>query len=276
MWTVERILIGFLIYAAAAAWRPGVRPVRRAAVTIVCVADGLLIWQLAGTGWSWWPAARAWQPPLQILIAYWISGGLFVKPQRALETWLADVDRRLFDRLGLERFVRRAPRALLESFELSYLCVYAMLPVGFAVALAIEPNVDADTFWTPVVVADLACYAALPWLQTRPPRALGDQMWIEARRLFSRRLNLLTLRLASIQVNTLPSAHAAGAVATALAVGSVAPAAALGFHLLAAGIVAGSVLGRYHFIVDSVLGIATAVAAYLAFQAWPATPGFYS
>jgi hypothetical protein len=87
-------------------------------------------------------------------------------------------------------------------------------------------------------------------------------MWIEARRLFSRRLNLLTLRLASIQVNTLPSAHAAGAVATALAVGTVAPAAALGFHLLAAGIVAGSVLGRYHFIVDSVLGIAAAVAAY--------------
>jgi membrane-associated phospholipid phosphatase len=77
-----------------------------------------------------------------------------------------------------------------------------------------------------------------------------------------RRLNLAVLSRGSIQVNTVPSGHAAGAVATALAVGSVMPVAGAVFLGLAALIVLATVLGRYHYVVDSVLGVLVALAAW--------------
>jgi membrane-associated phospholipid phosphatase len=63
-------------------------------------------------------------------------------------------------------------------------------------------------------------------------------------------------------VNTLPSGHAAGALATALAVGSVVPLAGVVFLLLAASIALATVLGRYHYVVDTVLGVLVAAAAW--------------
>jgi membrane-associated phospholipid phosphatase len=71
------------------------------------------------------------------------------------------------------------------------------------------------------------------------------------------------LRHGSIQVNTFPSGHAAGSVATALAVAAVSPAAGVIFGVIAAGIVIGSVVGRYHYAADSLAGVLVAVAAWL-------------
>jgi hypothetical protein len=51
-------------------------------------------------------------------------------------------------------------------------------------------------------------------------------------------------------------------VATALAVGAVSPVAGAAFALVAAGIVMGSVAGRYHYAVDALLGIAVAIAVW--------------
>ena len=58
---------------------------------------------------------------------------------------------------------------------------------------------------------------------------------------------------ASIHLNTCPSGHAAASLATALAVGVHLPAAGIALGLVALGISAGSVVGRYHYVVD-VLG----------------------
>jgi membrane-associated phospholipid phosphatase len=77
-----------------------------------------------------------------------------------------------------------------------------------------------------------------------------------------RRLNSAILDRGSIQANTVPSGHAAGAVATALAVADVMPLAGVVFLIVAAGIVAATVLGRYHYLVDSILGVAVAVGAW--------------
>jgi membrane-associated phospholipid phosphatase len=67
---------------------------------------------------------------------------------------------------------------------------------------------------------------------------------------------------ASIQVNTLPSGHAAGALATALAVGTIMPFAGIVFLLAALLISIATVVGRYHYVVDTVLGVLVALAAW--------------
>ena len=265
MWTVERILIGFLTYAALAAWRPGVAPARRVLVMLICAADAVVVWQLAGIEPPWTPTVRAWQPALQILVCYWLSGALFVRPMPRLEAWLVRTDAAAFAALGLRAAMARAPRWMLEALELAYLLVYPVVPAGFAAALIASPELDADRYWSLVVSAELACYAALPWLQSRPPRALGELPRIGARPLAIRRVNLRILRHGSIQVNTVPSGHAAGAAATALAVAAVSPAAGVAFAALAVGIVIGSVVGRYHYAIDSLLGIVVALAAAAAF-----------
>jgi membrane-associated phospholipid phosphatase len=78
-----------------------------------------------------------------------------------------------------------------------------------------------------------------------------------------RRWNQLIARRASIQASTIPSGHAAGAMAASLIVMSVAPAIGMVFLLLAVSIAVASVLGRYHYAVDSLLGILVAFAAWL-------------
>jgi membrane-associated phospholipid phosphatase len=50
-----------------------------------------------------------------------------------------------------------------------------------------------------------------------------------------------------------PSGHAAGALATALAVGTTMPAAGAVFLVLAISIAAATVLGRYHYVIDTML-----------------------
>jgi membrane-associated phospholipid phosphatase len=77
-----------------------------------------------------------------------------------------------------------------------------------------------------------------------------------------RQFNASILDRGSIQANTIPSGHAAGAVATALAVADVMPLAGIVFLILATAIVAATVLGRYHYLIDSLLGIVVAVGAW--------------
>ena len=102
----------------------------------------------------------------------------------------------------------------------------------------------------------------LPWIQTRPPRALRLHAGIEDRRLAIHRLNGLVLSLGSIQVNTFPSGHAAGAFATAFAVAMFVPSALVPFLVLAASITIGSVIGRYHYAADSAAGVLVAVIVW--------------
>jgi membrane-associated phospholipid phosphatase len=100
----------------------------------------------------------------------------------------------------------------------------------------------------------------LPWLQTRSPRVI--EVSTNETPSILRRLNLAVLGRGSIQANTFPSGHAAGSVAAALAVSGPMPTAGLVFVVLAASIVAATVIGRYHYVVDSVLGFLVAVAAW--------------
>ena len=66
----------------------------------------------------------------------------------------------------------------------------------------------------------------------------------------------------SVRVNTLPSGHAATAVAASLVVGELRPDLLPVLVAVALAIALATVVGRYHFTVDTVLGLAVGVAGW--------------
>lgn len=201
-------------------------------------------------------------PSLVLVSSYWLSGLFFTRPMARAEAWLLRTDRWLLPRLGLKWLATSGPRWALELLELSYLLVYAMVPAGALVlVLAGHPHA-LPRYWTVVFGATLACYAMLPWLQTRPPRALEPEDPFKGRTLWCRAANLAVLSHGSHRANTVPSGHAAGAFATALAVASVLPASGAVFLLLATMIAIATVVGRYHYAIDTLLGAALAIVIW--------------
>jgi hypothetical protein len=262
--TSEWLIVGYLAYLGTLAWIQPLPASRRRTVTLVAVADIAFVWWLSSVRSPFGLLCRDWLPALQILMGYWLSGAFFLRPMAPIETWLASWDRRLFEEFGAGRLGSRGPRWLLEYLELAYLTVYLLVPLGFGVVYWSAADLDVDRYWTIVVGAELLCYAMLPWIQTRPPRALRLHAAIEDRRVAIHRLNALVLSLGSIQVNTFPSGHAAGAFATAFAVGTFVPAAFPVFLALAVSITIGSVIGRYHYAADSIAGVVVATMVWLA------------
>jgi hypothetical protein len=198
--------------------------------------------------------ANVWLlPPAALLIGYWTSGLLFVAPMPQAERALIRID----EILAIDAIAARTPRLVAEVLELAYIGVYPLIPI--ALYLALRDGVTADRFWTVILLTDYVCFGMLPWIQTRPPRAVGFATpWQSA----WRGVNMRVVDASSVQVNTFPSGHAAEAVAAALLVsGSPAPVVIL-MCLAAAAISAGAVFGRYHYAADAIAGWAVAVAVY--------------
>src|SRR5262245_15487541 len=216
----------------------------------------------AGGSVVWAPALQVVVPALVLLTGYWLSGLFFVRPDVRIERRLQAVDELTLARTGVLAWFRRAPRAVTEFFELSYLLVYLMVPAGAALLSLAGHQDHVARYWAVVLLAEFVSYGMLPWIQTRPPRAIEAVPSGGASPRLVRRLNLGVVRRASIQANTVPSGHAAGAIATALAVWAPMPVAGAVLMLLAICIAIASVLGRYHYLVDSVLGALVAIAAW--------------
>jgi PAP2 superfamily protein len=196
-------------------------------------------------------------PPVLLLLGYWTSGALFVAPMPGAERTLQTIDRAL----GIRPLAAIIPRWAAELLEFAYAGVYALIPISLALHLTLSGSPDADRFWSIVLITDFLCFAALPWIQTRPPRALepGDP-WTSRFRAF----NLRLLGAASIHVNTFPSGHAAEALAAALIV-SDAPVGVFVWMLFnALAVSAGAVFGRYHYAADAIAGWIVAIVVWLA------------
>jgi hypothetical protein len=147
----------------------------------------------------------------------------------------------------------------------------------------LQPLTD---YWDLVLTAELASYAPLPWVRSRPPRALEgpgpatsqDPRTSSSQRLRTdgvrpckvaesapsliRRFNMRVLDSASVQANTLPSGHVSGAMAAALAVMAVNATLGWGLIVVAGLIAVAAVAGRYHYAVDCVAGAAVAAAVW--------------
>jgi membrane-associated phospholipid phosphatase len=265
----EWLALGWFIAAAVLGLAHPLDAMRRRRILLgaaVAVAFVLFVSRLPAHGVG--GAFRNVLPALFVLGAYRLSGLFFVTPQEHIERWLLAVDRRVLGPLDLERCLVRGPRWMTGVIEIAYVLVHPMLPLGAWAAWSAAGNAGVDAFWSTVFLAEAASYSALPWIQTRPPRAL--EPWTEALRTVSpwRRLNEFVLRYGSNQVNTLPSGHAAGAVATALAIASLDAALAGPFVVAAGAILVATVVGRYHFVVDTAAGAAFAIAAWGAVTVW--------
>jgi hypothetical protein len=265
LWITEWVVCGFFFYLIVLSHVRRLSLARRRRVLLVglvCIALALMLSQLQPS-----PALRIvrdWVPAVYLLQGYWMCGLFFRRPALGIERRLLAFDTWLFERSGLRRAAARAPRLVASWFEATYLLAYPFVPVGFGVLLALGHRDRADEFWLAALIAGFTCYGTLPWIQTRPPRALaGDRpLWMP--HLVLRSLNATVLRRMSVQVNTCPSGHAATSVAVALTIvaagGGIVVGA--GFLLVAASIVAATVLARYHYALDTLLGLAVGVLAW--------------
>ena len=241
-------------YILLLAWgTPGLPSVsrRRAAAS---AAAGLALALAAGLTQTFWLRGLV-LPPLVLLIAYRASGFLWRGPMFGIESALAGADRAL----GVPGISRRAPRFVAEFLELAYGGVYPLIPIALVLHLVFSKNPDADHFWTIVLITDYICFGMLPLIQTRPPRNLEPGAPWHAR---LRVLNLNILNNASIGMNTVPSGHAAEALAAALLVLDTPPAIVAWMFFNAAAISAGAVFGRYHYAIDAIAGWAVAVGVW--------------
>ena len=249
----EWIALGYLTYlAVVAAIGPGFSRAR--GPTSVAAFVGWVLWAM-GSGAARPVLVDTLAPALVLVIGYWLSGLFFVRPMSALEQRLLRADAALARVCAIP-----CPWLLREYLELAYVLVYVVVPTG-ALTLALGGHVsEVPRFWAVVLVTDFICFGFLPWVQTRPPRALeAGEPWSAS----ARTLNLRILGSTSITVNTFPSGHAAEALAAALlTMDAPAPIVALMFAG-AAAVSAGAVLGRYHYFADALSGWIVALAVWV-------------
>jgi hypothetical protein len=258
---------GFIILA----WIRGVNPARRSTITAVG-AVGLAITLFASVAIPRWIAplaasvSRDWIPYVLLLLFYWQAGQFVTRWDVAFESRLLGLDQRLATP-PLEWCARRRAGAwILTYLEIAYLFCYVSMPLGIVALYLLRLGREAGYFWTVVLIATYASYGTLPFIQTRPPRALGEKWTATLPCGKVRQFNLWILRHASIHANTFPSAHVASTTACALVLLRVAPLwVGLIFLWVAISIALGAVAGRYHYAADVILGALVATAAFVGY-----------
>lgn len=223
---------------------------RRAAVTAASVAMAALVAATSFAG----DALRAWAPHVYLVAGYWLPGALARRPPHAtrFERWLASTD------LRLRPAHVAVPPLLRQVIELAYLICYPLVPVSFALVWSRGAPEDVNRFWLAVLAAGYACYASLPWLVSRPPRLVHppDAHWIAA-------VNVRVLGRVSHELNTFPSGHVAVSLTAAAGVAPVSTPAGAAVLVVATAVAAGAAVGRYHYVLDVLLGVAVAGLAAL-------------
>ena len=240
----------FMSVAASASTTQAARG-RRLAAAATSAALALLIVLVARLGGD---TVRAWLPHVYLVAGYWLPGSLAPAAwsPTAFERWLLRTD------VALRPHLPSVPRRLLPCVELAYLFCYPLVPAAFGIVWMWGSAEDIDRFWMAVLIAGYACYLSLPWLVSRPPR-LVDVLADGPLRIGS--VNEFVLARVSHQLNTFPSGHVAVSFAAAAVVFSVAPVPGSLFASIAAAIGIGAAAGRYHYVVDVVLGIVVSALA---------------
>jgi len=256
----EWVALGYFLYLATAAMLVDApSESRRCVLATILVAAAATVALALQTGPAAF-AARDWMPLANLVIGYWLPAQLVVKTKPRLERALLRFDRWLCGKDVMTTYFAKAPRFIIEYFELSYLFCYPIVPAGLVCLLAAGMRDRVDMYWTAVLVAGFACYGVLPWLPSRAPRALETVP--SADRSVVRRFNLRVLDQASVRLNTLPSGHAAASVAIALVLLALLPVAGALFGVIALSITVASVVGRYHYAADALSGLAVGAAAF--------------
>jgi len=260
--TSEWVVVAYLLYLTATSILLRAPAASIRLVTALAAATSAVVVLLARFDDHAVSVIRDWLPGVWLLAGYWTTGRLYRGPNERMEQWLEALDMRILARRGAPR----VPRTVRELLECAYLFCYPLVPTGMAALYLTAQRGLADAYWTLVLVAAFAAYAVLPWAGTRPPRALEQSGgWTCADSGGGgacQRLNLAVLAHGSIQVNTFPSGHAASSWAVALFMTTVHGVPWPLFLAVACAIAAGAVIGRYHYLLDVLAGIAVAVLGF--------------
>ena len=251
----ELFVIGYLLFFAVAAAFADVDRSRRIRTALTALLCAVLVY---GASRTLPLTARLWLPFLYIPLGYWIPVPLV--PSRrgsAFETWLVRSDD------VLRGIARALPRWLAYIVEVGYLTCFPLIPISFAVVWMAGSHEDVARFWMAVLIAGYGCYITLPWLVSRPPRLLEGAP-APAEPSSVSRANVFVLGRVSHHLNTFPSGHVAVTMAAAFAAGAVAPIAGLVLGVFATGVALGAVAGRYHYVIDVMIGVVLGVAASAA------------
>jgi len=230
------------------------RLARRVQVTALSLLLLAIVWFISGQ-----PALiRDWAPALYILAGYYISGMTFVRPSEPLERWLMKWDVRWLHEPTTQ--FSGWPPLLLAYLDLVYTMTFMLLPAGLAVILLTGHRELVDRYWTIVTAAELGAFTPLALVQTRPPWVVEQRADLPDGAV--RRMAERAVQQMSIGVNTFPSGHAAGSLGIALAVSHAVPVAGLVFGVIALSISVACVVGRYHYVVDVLAGVALALTVW--------------
>jgi hypothetical protein len=157
-------------YGLVLAFAAVTQPVQRRTVGFVASLAFALVSVAAGTLTdAFWVNVLA--PGALLLAGYWLSGLFFRDPQPWLEQWLLTVDQTA----RADQWMDRSPRPIAELLELSYALDYAVVGGGAIYAATFGTDAVAH-YWSLVLASELASFAPLPWLRSRPPRVVGDGM----------------------------------------------------------------------------------------------------
>jgi len=254
-----------LVFAAVLVWAAAGR--RMFAPAAGLLAYGIVAAALSTAGA---PVLRFTAPLAVLVTGYWLTKPFYTSPSPRLEAWLMRYD----ERWQVDRRAGRLPRWVHALVEIAYIGVYPFMVVAAIPAFLISRDAFA-WHWTLVLSAELACYVTLPWLQARPPRENGDRPhFFETRKNgvcphFLRRFNEAMLERLSVRATTIPSGHVAGPIAAALSIWMMAPAWGPWLMAGALAITAATVIGRYHYAIDALLGLAVGAVPPAIRWIWP-------
>ena len=209
---------------------------------------------------------RDWLPAALLLVPYWQTGQFFLEPNTKIQNRLAAVDRWLLPRVATTSGTSRTWVGW--SMEVAYLFCYPLVPLGLLALYVSGLRGYVSSFWFVVLVSTYICYAITPFVPALPPRVLDNAQILSTPPGKARAFNRWILNHGSIHAISFPSAHVASALAVSLILLRVIPIAGLAFLVVAFWISIGAVVGRYHFVLDVLLGAVTALVVFLSSYAF--------
>lgn len=216
------------------------------------------------------------QRPLAAVLRDWLPVGLIILAYKEMG-WFAPAfhsneleagwilwDRVLLDDWGLRAAVESAGSLGPSVLEIAYALVYAIGPISVAVFYAYGKRPRLDAFLLPFVLGTLLAYAFYPFVASEPPRTVFPEQDLPRVETVFRRFNLWLLSGGGIHTSVFPSGHVAHAFAAAGGMLRALPEhkwVGRTMMSLAVLILVATIYGRYHYAVDSLAGLAVAMAA---------------
>jgi membrane-associated phospholipid phosphatase len=275
----EVLQSGFAVLLAVTAWLPALRslPARRrfritALAAFVVFADALACatpWFLPSDASA---TLRDWLPVVLMLVPYWQTGQFFRGPNPKVQRWLLRIDLRWIGRTAARSGTARTRLGL--ALEIAYVFCYPFVPLGLAALYIGGRRTHADFFWLVVLIATYLCYAITPFFPAMPPRdgtksapgvltpATGAIDLSAGPQNHGRRFNRWIQEWGSIHAISFPSAHVASTLAVSLVLLRWMPVTGPCFLAGAVLIAVAAVAGRYHYLLDVLLGAAVALSVF--------------